>query len=688
MSHHSWADEGVVNESQGQAKKDTPSAITSNTENLAPSRSASESLQVSSNARSGPLSPPRAHAPAVTQEVLGPGQSGIGLACPSSRLNLAEEAQDPSNILIDQPLLFETHARAVIPQSPAPPRSGTGEAPLSPARSLAQRPQAHCSNSGSPTASQSHQAASEAPCTSLPTLSRSSQAQGCNGSVTGGASSSNAATPDNRPFWTPTQDRLLLAAVTRWGLAFEKIQEELNSPNGSSPRSIKSIRVRWRTLRRHADMTSELEAAFDAVLEFRLQRLKRAEGWTRVEKDVLRRRVEVGMRLADILRDYKALCPDSGKSEEEVRSQIRKLRGEDEEWLGDWGREKRRKDGDVEMDGRHSSQRACKVSASSSHSVSRLHHLTRVSTPQQAPAVGLSDPYAKHTSPRSTSGKATPNTNNNNPRVWSQHDSDLLVALVPRCFSDGIQWYRLVERFNRRSEQERSVSGLQARWYAMGFNKETAQMLAADARAGGGGGEGSESGSEGEQEPRGGAVEPQGREEDRLDEDEDSDQAFETESLMAYDEDELVEPERSSPLSVLPTLPKDTQQPVAPTPAPFKPYLAVGIAYEPNGVRITRVVPSLEVLVHSPTCVRLLRPGDSSTSSTSSSAMTLFGDGPPAFHLRVEHGAVVTSLRVPQGTRMKREEMSRAGGDGGGGAEVRWKVIGPCGYGIALVCSS
>lgn len=534
-----------------------------------------------------------------------------------------------------------------------------------------------------PTASQTHQAANDAPSTSIQTLSRSSHLS--HDSVAGDASSSNAAAPNDGPFWTPDQDRLLLAAVTRWGLAFDKIQEELNSTISSYPRSIKSIRVRWRTLRRHADMSSELEAAFDAVLEFRLQRLERAEGWTRVEKDVLRRRVVVGMRLADILRDYKALCPDSGKSEEEVRSQIRKLRGEDEEWLGDWGREKRRKDGDVEMNGRHSSQRASKVSASSSHSVSRHRHLTRVSTPSQAPAVGPSNPYAKHTSPLSTSGKATPNTSNNNPRVWSQHDSDLLVALVPRCFSDGIQWYRLVERFNRRSEQERSVSGLQARWYAMGFNKETAQMLAADARAGGGGEEGSESESEGGQELRGGAVEPQGGEEDEHDDDEDSDQAFETESLMAYDEDELVEPERSTPLPGPLAATEDTQQPNASAATVFKPFQAVGIAYEPHGARITRVVPGLEILVYSPTCIRLLRPGDSSASYTSSSASALFVDKQPAFHLRFEGGGVVTGLRLPVGTRMEREEMVRTGGGGGGGAEVRWKVMGPCGYIISLV---
>lgn len=241
--------------------------------------------------------------------------------------------------------LLLNHARAATP-----PVSGVSEASRSP--TSANQPFAASSKSKSPlgeaglssrtcaTAASQHtdQTTLEA-ARSLSLSPRLSQSvQGMRSSLQR-PSSMPAPSTSGSPFWTAAHDRLLTSAVQRWGLAFDAVQMEFNTSSNDT-RSLKALKIRWRTLVLFSNHTPQLEAAM------RVAAGKRPDGpvpWTKAELEIVRQGLAKGKSSSDIYDEYMRIFPVSTRSKAAVQGKASSLRkaesesgeGEDEQGGGD-----------------------------------------------------------------------------------------------------------------------------------------------------------------------------------------------------------------------------------------------------------------------------------------------------------------------------------------------------------------
>lgn len=139
------------------------------------------------------------------------------------------------------------------------------------------------------------------------------------------------------PFWTPAHDRVLTAAIQRWGLAFDAVQAEFNT-SSTDKRSLKALKIRWRTLVLFSDPTPQLEAAM------RVAAGKRPDGpvpWTKAELEIVRQGLAAGKSSSDIYDEYMRQFPVSTRSKAAVQGKASSLRkaesesGEGEDQQGD-----------------------------------------------------------------------------------------------------------------------------------------------------------------------------------------------------------------------------------------------------------------------------------------------------------------------------------------------------------------
>lgn len=400
--------------------------------------------------------------------------------------------------------------------------------------------------------------------------------------------------------WTPDQERLLAAAIQRHGLEWDKVKHCYQDSAGYE-RTIAALQQQWRCISRRPKPKGVVAAAIKVADAY--QRPLRRGMWTLAEVDVLRQGMGQKKRIREICDDYEDKFPKSKRSRRAVQAKIEQMRADDK----------------VEAN-THATLR--------SHISVHTHHpSTRASYPGHERSA--SPPLRPHgRQPDYAAGMFS-----NNPHAWSQHDVDLLLATVPRYYTGTIQWQKVTARFNLSSDKKRSDRALAARWHALGYTNEDAQRLAE-----GRGGRAIKS-----EQPRL-TSKVQRRHQARVqtyEEEPDNGGVFSTAEVSHQG----VKQDGHAPFHLPSTsrpqpLPTSTSLMLSP--------LNVKITYEPEGIRLEGVFPGLEIMVFSPTCVKITTTGQDTAPGANQSFEEIY----PAFHLKCVELGGVQAVVVPPGTTM------------------------------------
>lgn len=462
------------------------------------------------------------------------------------------------------------------------------------------------------------------------------------------------------PLWTANQDSALLETIKRQGTRWKRVFEDYNATS-TQPRGADALRHRWRHLVQHGRWSPQLAAAKRAAKS--TVRAKGPNAWTDEEEQVVRDGLAAGKLAADIYAEYKQKFGVLARSESALRNKMALMsktehfegqeQSEDEEDEGD---EEEEEDDDI----MESQEGGRGVNAGEDIDMAEV-------APSSEPRLTNSGHY-----------------------MWTDEDDEVLLATVTRYRTQCIDWSKVERRYNRHCALQRSRPALQARWHIIKDKQprrgQQQEPQAKKRQAGVGQGEGGGGGRGRAGGRASSAVRPLSR------------HRFSPMGSQTQDsQSSLVGFFKQSSLSAFP-LPATPHQPTAtarvpgssfPSTAAAAPHhpsalssildtLSLSVNYEPNGVRISNVIPGLEVLVFSRKSVKLSLSDPTSSFTTSPSSSF---EEQPAFHLKVLSDGSVQAVRSPLGASLGAGLARKE--DGGVGTMAR--CVGVDGFSVSLI---
>lgn len=449
-----------------------------------------------------------------------------------------------------------------------------------------------------------------------------------------------ATTPAGVPLWTTSEDNVLLSTIQRVGTQWKAVESDYNKHSSGTYRSIRALRHRWNHLR-EGKSTPQLTAAKRAAKA--TPRARQDNGWTEYENQVLLQGLAEGKAFAAIYSDFKRKFRRSKRTRGAVRARFYRLQETGQAGgLEDDGEEEKEEDG---SDG---------ASQEEEGDVEVGEDVEMADLPT------TSEPRLTH------AGQY----------VWTDEDDEVLLASVARYRTQCIDWPRVEKRYNRHCAIQRSRPALQARWHTIKHKQSRqGQQDGVQQRppGKGRGGEGGSSAPRSSSRHQVSSVGPQTQ---------DSQASLvgslEHSSISAFP------PTAAQHQHVAPSGPQLSSFPLHTAAGPQQPQtshsildtLSLSVDYEPNGVRISNVIPGLEVKVFSRKSVKVSLPESSSFTTSPSSSF----EEQPAFHLKVLHDGSVQAVRSPPGASLGAGLARKE--DGGMGTVAR--CVGVDGFSVSL----
>lgn len=232
------------------------------------------------------------------------------------------------------------------------------------------------------------------------------------------------------PQWVEGDDNLLCAIVQRQGLSWGQIHSDFNDKS-SSPRSVKSLQLRWYKLTHRPVRSPQVIAAMEAANYSLVHR----DVWTEEELDVLRSSLTQRQSHRSAYADFQAKFTPSKRSWPGFRSKFKEM-----------AKAAREAGAQVQNQSEEEDVEECGDDSDPNEL------LSEESDGSEADA---------------DVSMAAPSTSAGTRRFgWSERDDRLLkLSVAQNRQGDHIDWVSLVQSFNQASETKRSPSALHSRWF-------------------------------------------------------------------------------------------------------------------------------------------------------------------------------------------------------------------------------